>query len=603
MTFGTMLVGRARRAERRPLVSPHRRVGVVLATVGAVAAVILPPAVNAAAGGLPVVPASPSCSRLASPTVVAGAGSDQVFAMQYFQDVASMASYRSIKGYVDCWFSKYLGTSYRHPNSPGLVVFNELTGLSFGLEGSRGAAARAFDTTPGATVFGQKLNEPLGALGGALGLLSANYARPIAWYSAKYPAALAQAAEGAVSVTAGGGTEIPASFLFLALTDTYVRAFVNTFSALARRYQVTVVAGGLLPILDSTASCADNGYAGWSACPGWRSTDAPAAVAALADPDLSVSYATGQVHGVYEAVTPSVSNAAFLFAPDGHLYGVQPKVNLTSLESELGWQPAPASTISTFPQYQSDPGGPVVPGVRLGVAISLDAFEHGDAAQPCTDPQSYVACLSSEGATVLLQPEFNDGTPQCASWSTFSVACSTPPQWQQLGWMLSSWYDVEAARADGQPLYPSFRYAVNAFMVGNLYDLTGDGQTAIFARNDLRSYDGSYIGDGDASLYRSAGTYSPYPDPVSTDNGSSVLAPLSLAELDGPQPGFLGLAPWVLAADEPLASVRLDPNLPAGDSGSLQSCTAGLVAGSGVGSGPCAENHYLPTAVIADLSF
>ncbi|HUY65096.1 MAG TPA: hypothetical protein VMV14_11355, partial [Acidimicrobiales bacterium] len=435
------------------------------------------------------------------------------------------------------------------------------------------------------------------------GLVAANYGRPLAWYAAKYPVALESAAQHAVSVTAAGGTAVPASFLFLALTDTYVRAFIDTFSALARRYHVTVVAGAVMPVLESAAACSANGYPGWTSCPGWRLTTKPGAVAALADPDLSLAYATGRVRGVYEAVTPSVSNAAFVFAPDGTLYGVQPKVNLTALESELGWQPAPPSTITTFPQYVGAPESATVPGVRLGIAISLDAFEHGDAPRPCTDASSYVACLSEQGATVLLQPEFNDGTAPCASWSTYSVSCSNPPAWQQLGWMLSSWYDVEATTARGSPLYPSFHYAVNSFMVGNLYDLTGDGQSAIFSRADTRAQASDYVGDGNGALYQAPGAFTPYADPTSSDDGSSTLDPLSLAQLEGPRPGFLALTPWVLGAGGPAPDVRYDPALAAGDPGSLQSCTDGLVAGSGVSSGPCSENAYRATAVLADLRF
>ncbi|MHB8437896.1 MAG: carbon-nitrogen hydrolase family protein [Acidimicrobiales bacterium] len=563
--------------------------------IAVLASLVLP---TASADPSQAAAASP-CARLSAPTVVPGRGDDHVVAMQYFEDPAQMTSYGSIRRYVGCWFSHY-ARSGAHAGGPTIVVFNELTALSFGLEGSRGAAARAFATTPAAALAGQETGQPLGALGGALGLVAANYGRPVAFYAAKYPAAMAAAAASSVEVNVHGGTQVPAAFAFLSLTDTYVRSLLGTFSNLARTYHVTVVVGAVLPVLTSPGACAANGYPGWAACPGWELTTDPVAVAALADPDLATRYASGAVHGVYEAVTPTVSNAAFLFAPDGSLYGVQPKVNLTSIELELGWTPAPPSTVTTYAQYKGSPGGAVVPGVRIGIAISLDAFEHGDAADPCSDPGSYMACLATRGTTLLLQPEFNDGTPQCASWSTFSSSCSTPPSWQQLGWMLSSWYDVQANGPAGDQLYGGIRYAVNSFMVGNLYDLTGDGQSAIVARADTRAVAANYVGDSNASLYAQPSALAPYGDPISTDDGSSSLDPLSFAQLEGPQPGFLGLAPWVLP-DTVLA--RDDPSLAAGDAGSLQSCTEGLVGGSGVRSGPCAQNAYRATAVVADLRF
>jgi hypothetical protein len=213
-----------------------------------------------------------------------------------------------------------------------------------------------------------------------------------------------------------------------------------------------------------------------------------------------------------------------------------------------------------------------VPGlgrVRLGIAISLDAFEHRRARHPCASAADYVGCLAARGANLLLQPEFNDGTASCPSWSSFQQACG-PPTWQPLAWMLSSWWDVRHLRA--------FAYAVNPFMVGNLYDLTGDGQSAIFARADPRARRNAYAGDRQALSY--------YPDPR------------SLAPLDGPQPGFLALEPWVIGG-----RLRFLPGLPAGSAASLQSCEAGLAPGSGVERGSCAENRYLSGALIARLRY
>lgn len=540
-----------------------------------------------------------SCAlNLTPPVVVAGTGDVQVFAIQYFQRVPAMASYASIRTELDCYFSTYV-RPYREEQLPGLVVFNEVTALAFGLEGSRGTVGRALVATRAATLPGQMTNQPLGALGEGIGSVGAAYAAPLGWYVGHHPDALARATADDVLVAAAGGLQVPASFVFLALTDTYVRTFVETFSWLARRYHVAVVAGAVLPVLTSAASCGANGYAGWVACPGWRSTANAIAVAALADRDLASQYRSGRLRTVYEAVTPTVSNAAFVFGPDGRLTDVQPKVNLTPTEVELGWRPAPMSTVHAI-ALPAGRGRPV-PRVRLGIAISLDAFEHAGSPNPCTDPRAYIPCLAAQQVNVLLQPEYNDGTAECASWSDFSTACG-PPAWQPLSWMLSSWYAVGARDPSGHPIYPSIRYAVNPFMVGNLYDLAGDGQSAIFARDDPRARADFYAGDSDSRLYARPGPYTPYGDPPAPDPESAPADRVSLAQLDGPQPGFLALAPWALPSSGASAVlVRDRAGLAAGSKGSLESCTDGLVPGSGVLAGPCAENAEQATALVADL--
>lgn len=76
----------------------------------------------------------------------------------------------------------------------------------------------------------------------------------------------------------------------------------------------------------------------------------------------------------------------------------------------------------------------------------------------------------------------------CARWSDSSAACPNAPVWQPLEWMMSSWYDVQARRADGRWLYPHQRSVVNPFRVGNLLcNLTGDRQSAIIARGNPRA--------------------------------------------------------------------------------------------------------------------
>jgi len=123
-----------------------------------------------------------------------------------------------------------------------------------------------------------------------------------------------------------------------------------------------------------------------------------------------------------------------------------------------------------------------------------------------------MACLDSKGVNLMLQLEFNDGTPDCASWSDFMEACRTQPLWHQLEWMLSAWYSVAARDSVGNPLYPHFQYAINPMMVGNLFDITADGQSTIFARSDPRAHPGYYVGDRNAELYAKAGPWGTHGD-------------------------------------------------------------------------------------------
>lgn len=540
-----------------------------------------------AAGGT----GSRACPAPGFARVTHGSGNVQVFAVQVAQQPATASSIAAIDRQVGCLFATEVAP-YRRPGVPGLVVFDEVGTLSFALQGGRGAAARLLAASPAAGLPGQVTNEPLGALGEGLGLLAAGYAPQIAFYAARFPRADAGELVGDAGRLAGGSVTVPADRVFLALTDTYVAAIWSSFRADARRYGVEVVVGAVLPVLDGERACAAAGYRGWPACPGWRLTTEPADVAAIGGP--AVPGAPTGARQVAVADTATVENVALVFGPGGQLVAVQPKVNLTPLEAELGWQAAPPSTIRTVPMLR--PGGRAVPGVRLGIATSLDAFEHAGGRHPCRRPTAYVACLDHLGATLLVQPDFNDGVPHCPSWSTFGARCGAA-QWQPLAWMMSSWYDVEARTAGGAPLYPSLRAAVNAFMVGNLYDLTGDGQSAIVVRGGGGL--GAYAGDRRAAVYRQAGPATPYPDPAGTSPLASPAAPVSLAQLDGLQPGFVAMAPWVLPPSATV--VRAAAGIPAGSPRALQSCEEGLVPASGVTSGPCRQDAYRSGVLVATV--
>ncbi|WP_051363364.1 nitrilase-related carbon-nitrogen hydrolase [Deinococcus murrayi] len=171
-------------------------------------------------------------------------------------------------------------------------------------------------------------------------------------------------------------------------------------------------------------------------------------------------------------------NEAVLFDPQGNLIGVTDKVHLTPDEEAGGVDltPGPLEELRVFPTPVGD----------LGVAISLDAFR-----------ADVLSRLEAQGCTVLLQPDAN-GSP----WTALEGLPPDPARVrdQPVAWLESSWQASTGGR--------SIRYAVNPMVVGNLLDLTFDGQSAITGRAEdapqLRSY-------------------------VLTD----------------PRPGFLALMPWV----------------------------------------------------------
>lgn len=524
-----------------------------------------PPSVRAAAatpgcGGAPVPPPS-----TAAPTLQLQGGLVRMFAVQHRQSLAAAATYATIGADLECELTAV--DALRSPSEPNIVVFNELNGLIDATEGSRGALARTGSAQ--ATLLDQLVGQPGAA---AIGSVAGAYAPEIAYYDAK--------------LGAPASPDAAVERLFTAVTDTMVRAVVESGSRLARAHHDYLVLGAPLPIVEG-AACTGL-YVGWAACPGWHTSSDPADIAALGDPDLA------PVASVYVADTPDIDNVSLVFAPDGTLYDLQPKVNLTPLElSPLGWHPAAPATIHAVGLHGAD--AVALPQVRMGIAISLDGFVNAPGgASPCTTAATYLACLDSKGVNVVLQPDFNDGVSPCWSWTDFTEDCGTAQaSWQPLSWMRSAWFDVLGRRADGSFAFPHFAYSVNTFQVGNLFDIGGDGQTAIFARNDPRAPAAWYAGDSSAALYAAPGT--------ATDRADDPR----YAGYEGAQPGFLALMPWKIAEHTPESLIRrASPPLTAGDPGSLQSCEQGLAPGSGITaaqSALCSENAYIDGLVAADL--
>ncbi|PTA68417.1 nitrilase-related carbon-nitrogen hydrolase [Deinococcus arcticus] len=173
-----------------------------------------------------------------------------------------------------------------------------------------------------------------------------------------------------------------------------------------------------------------------------------------------------------------LTNQTVLFGPQGDLIGTADKVHLTPDEEAGGvdLSPGQLEELRVFPTPAGD----------LGVAISLDAFR-----------ADVIGRLEAQGCTVLLQPDAN-GSP----WTAREGLPPDPENVrdQPVAWLESSWQVTATS--------PQIRYAVNPMVVGNLLDLTFDGQSAITGPADEAPQPRSYV-------------------------------------MTAPRPGFLALAPWV----------------------------------------------------------
>ncbi len=168
---------------------------------------------------------------------------------------------------------------------------------------------------------------------------------------------------------------------------------------------------------------------------------------------------------------------------------------------------------------------------------------------PCTDAALYyMRCLSRLGANLVIQDEANPG-----AWT--GPDGDGIEKWQPLSWMGSTYRTVSDASV-------GFDYNVTAMMVGNLADLTFDGQSAITQRG-LHGRGCHYIGNS---------KFIPSEDQA------------QFRRYAGRKPDFLALAPWVVP-DGPRASLR----------------AVGIALGPG--SGSRMSDDYLETALVADLPF
>lgn len=497
-----------------------RGLACVLGCVGVVAGMCAGPVAAARASGLPGVCASLAAARThaAITAYEPRPGSPRIFAMQYEQAPRSVVSYASFRAKIDCMLRTYV-LPHRARNRPNVVVFNEDIGLATLAIGSRGTRGRALFTlrTGGCGTTGAAC----GAIG-ALGLITSAYAGPVAAYARRFT--------GFTGLSRG----------FVAATDTIVRSFMATFSAEAKRYGLYMIGSAdIAPFTQSRA---------------------PSDLATFSDPDLHPRPAS-----VYVATAPQVYNEVFMWGPRDvrragpdvmrNIVASNLKVPLTGLEVGIGLTPGPShgpAAIANLRPY-------ALPGThaRIGFATSLPAFTFGSpgaAVNSCSDTSLYyMRCLDRLGANLVIQDEANPG-----AWT--GPDGNGAEQWQPLSWMGSTYRTV----AD-----PSvhFDYNVTAMMVGNLGDLTFDGQSAITQRGL-----GGAGGSGRGCHYIGNASFVPGED-----------LPVFRPDV-GRLPDFVALAPWVVPDASRAALRRVGAEL-------------------APGSGSRLEDDYLETALVADLPF
>lgn len=472
-------LGRAGRLDRADRIG---RAGSLAAV--ALAAALLAPAATGAA----TPPTAAQCQALRAtrtlPTAVAAdaqPGAPRVFAMQVKLDPADVRTAATFQRKMECLLREQV-LPHLARGRPNVVVFDENAGILTAAAGPRGAEARRIGADPlgDAACAGQAF--PCRTLR-LLTVLGDAYAPERAFYERRL-----------------GPLGAPAAPFVLA-TDTIVRTFMGTFSQMARRHGLYVIAAN-----DQAP---------------FRQTRRRTAVRALAPRGARTAY---------EATSARVYNEVFVWGPRNvrrhgprmlrNVLARNRKVPLTPIEEAIGLAAGPAS--GTAARRNLAPWR--VPGTqaRLGFATSLPAFRYGEpGGDPCADvTQTYMRCLDALGANVVIQADANPG-----EWT--GPDGDGIQRWQPLSWMTSTWRAV----AD-----PSVRFAYNVtpMLTGNLGDLVFDGQSAITQRGGTAGPGCHYIGNA----VWVAGEDRP-----------------DLVDEAGPKTEFLAIAPWV-APDGPRDALR-----------------------------------------------
>jgi hypothetical protein len=286
--------------------------------------------------------------------------------------------------------------SHLRRDGSNFVALPEDLGLMAAFTGTQGASARS-------------AKDIVGAIVGLLG----TYAPQMGYYTAKYPSLLTR--------------PLPTRALALALTDTFGRAAVETYSELAARYHVWLEAGATMA-QSWQKVCV-------SQAPGCDEVN-PGKVAMLRSPDEpGRSYA-------YEATSDRPSNLALVFDPSGRLVSKQVKSYLTPVELASQLDLVPGDVMHGLSAVDTGVG-------RLGFVTSKDAW------MPDVTER-----LDEEGVQILVQPEFFVG-------DTIRPTGPWAPD------------NIKGAGYSDVLRWPSMQALVMPQLTGNVFDLSADSQQAI----------------------------------------------------------------------------------------------------------------------------
>jgi hypothetical protein len=297
----------------------------------------------------------------------------------------------------------------RDPNAPvdALIVFPEDVGLAAGLIGSRGATARGVTASSGGSTV-------------AFLALTIGYTDLVQHYSARYPG------------LGGIGN------LFLAATDTFYRAFYETFRDIARTYNVHVAAS----INVAAARRVD-------------AADDAELVALLRDPDEP-----GRDYA-YEAVSGRPVNTLFVFAPDGSVL-VNAGGQVLRSPGETGGVLRGSFDKAYLTELELDSLGLVGGAVR-----DLDVLE---------TPVGRLASVTSKDAWMLdVNDRYDAKRPQLVIQpEAFDQWAFVTDPWAPDGFKAGGFAQVQRN--------PSFLFNLTSCLVGNLFDVTFDGQGAVIGK-------------------------------------------------------------------------------------------------------------------------
>ena len=333
----------------------------------------------------------------------------------------------------------------RDPAAPAdaLIVFPEDVGLAAGLIGSRGEVARQVTASTGGSTV-------------AFLALTVAYQPWVEYYGARYP-----------------GTPGLAG-LFLGATDTWYRAFYETFRDIAVTYGVHVAASV-------------------NAAPARRveAADDADLVARLRDPDEP------QRTYAYEAVEGRPVNTLFVFAPDGRVLVGDGNGATVRSPDDTGGVLRGSFDKAYLTELEQDPLG-----LSFGAVRGLDALD---------TPVGRLAAVTSKDAWMVdVNDRYDAKRPQLVIQpEAFDQWAFTDAFWAPDGFKAGGFAQVQRN--------PSFLFNVTSCLVGNLFDVTFDGQGAVIGKRHK---------------------------PVSSEQAAG-LAWIG----QSPDAGFVAVAPWVV--DDP----------------------------------------------------